>query len=31
MAAAAADAKATVLISNHSAFDDAWIKSKLAA
>jgi metallo-beta-lactamase class B len=31
MAAAAASAKATVLISNHSAFDDAWTKARLAA
>ncbi len=31
MAAAAAAAGATVLISNHNAFDDAWVKSRLAA
>ena len=31
MAAAAAAAGATVLISNHNAFDDAWTKSRLAA
>ena len=31
MAAAAAAAGATVLISNHSAFDDAWTKSRLTA
>jgi metallo-beta-lactamase class B len=31
MAAAAATYNATVLISNHSAFDDAWTKSRLAA
>jgi metallo-beta-lactamase class B len=31
MAAAAAGYNATVLISNHSAFDDAWAKSRLAA
>lgn len=31
LAAAAAAAGATVLISNHNAFDDAWIKSRLMA
>src|SRR5262249_37599293 len=31
MAMAAAAANATVLISNHSAFDDAWTKARLAA
>jgi metallo-beta-lactamase class B len=31
MAAAAASANATVLISNHTAFDDAWTKARLAA
>jgi hypothetical protein len=31
MAAAAATYNATALISNHSAFDDAWTKSRLAA
>jgi metallo-beta-lactamase class B len=31
MAAAAATYNATVLISNHSPFDDAWTKSRLAA
>ena len=31
LAAAAAAAGATVLISNHNAFDDAWTKSRLAA
>jgi metallo-beta-lactamase class B len=31
MAAAAAAAGATVLLSNHTAFDDAWTKARLAA
>ena len=31
MAAAATAAGATVLLSNHSAFDNAWVKSRLAA
>ena len=31
MADAAAAAGATVLISNHTAFDDAWTKARLAA
>jgi metallo-beta-lactamase class B len=31
MAAAAAGAGATVLITNHSAFDDAWTKARMAA
>lgn len=31
MAAAAASAGATVLLSNHTAFDDAWTKARLAA
>ena len=31
MAAAAKAAGATVLISNHTAFDDAWTKARLAA
>lgn len=31
MASAAAEFRATVLISNHTAFDDAWTKARLAA
>jgi metallo-beta-lactamase class B len=31
MAAAAAAAGATVLLSNHTAFDGAWTKARLAA